>query len=76
MAIASLELFHDAGVLDASIDVGLEAIALASFVDGLAVQVLFLNKTETKRAKAELVQRYLKRSFGRQAQRLATERRV
>jgi TetR/AcrR family transcriptional regulator, transcriptional repressor of bet genes len=71
-----LIIARDAGVLDASIDVGLEAIALASFVDGLAVQVLFLNKTETKRAKAELVQRYLKRSFGRQAPRLATARRA
>lgn len=54
---------RDGGVIHSSIDVALEAIALASFVDGLAVQVLFLNKNETKRAKAELVQRYLERSF-------------
>lgn len=53
----------NAGVLDPSVDTVLEAIALASFVDGLAVQVLFLNKGETKRAKEELVRRYLERSF-------------
>jgi TetR/AcrR family transcriptional repressor of bet genes len=54
---------QQAGVLDSSADIVLEAIALASFVDGLAVQMLFLNRIETKRAKTELVQRYLERSF-------------
>lgn len=54
----------NAGVLDPSVDTVLEAIALASFVDGLAVQVLFLSKGEIKRAKEELVRRYLERSFG------------
>ena len=54
----------DAGVLDPSVDTVLEAIALASFVDGLAVQVLFLSKGETKRAKVALIPQYLERSFG------------
>jgi TetR/AcrR family transcriptional regulator, transcriptional repressor of bet genes len=58
-----LKAAKDAGVLPASVDTVLEAIALASFVDGLAVQLLFLNRKETRRAKAELVQTYLKRSF-------------
>ncbi len=59
-----IEVAKDAGVLDPSVDTVLEAIALASFVDGLAVQVLFLSKSEIKRAKEELVRRYLERSFG------------
>jgi TetR/AcrR family transcriptional regulator, transcriptional repressor of bet genes len=58
-----LKAAKDTGVLPSSVDTVLEAIALASFVDGLAVQLLFLNRKETSRAKAELVQRYLKRSF-------------
>jgi AcrR family transcriptional regulator len=53
----------DCGVLRPSVDIVLEAIALASFVDGLAVQVLFLNRRETERAKTELVRRYLERSL-------------
>ena len=59
-----ITLAKEAGVLDASIDPPLEAIALASFVDGLAVQVLFLSKAEAKRAQEELVRGYLERSFG------------
>jgi TetR/AcrR family transcriptional regulator, transcriptional repressor of bet genes len=59
-----ITLAKDAGVLDASVEPVLEAIALASFVDGLAVQVLFLSKAEAKRAQEELVRRYLERSFG------------
>ena len=39
-----------------------EAIALASFVDGLAVHMLFLRGV-TKRAKQALVQRYLERNL-------------
>ena len=54
----------DAGALKRSVDTVLEAIALASFVDGLAVQVLFLSRGEIKRAKQELIRRYLERSFG------------
>lgn len=54
----------DADVLEPSVDTVLEAIALASFVDGLAVQVLFLGKGEIKRAKEELIRRYLERAFG------------
>lgn len=53
-----------AGIIDSSVDAVLEAIALASFVDGLAVQALFLSKGEIKRAKAHLIPRYLARSFG------------
>ena len=56
-------LAMDEGALDPSIDVMLEAIALASFVDGLAVQMLFLSKTESKRAKQALVRRYLERNL-------------
>ena len=56
-------LAKDEGVLDPSIDVVLEAIALASFVDGLAVQMLFLSRAESKRAKQSLVQRYLERNL-------------
>jgi len=56
-------LAMDEGALDPSIDVMLEAIALASFVDGLAVQMLFLSKTESKRAKQTLVRRYLERNL-------------
>jgi hypothetical protein len=41
----------------------LEAIALASFVDGLAVHMLFLSRAESKRAKQSLVQRYLERNL-------------
>lgn len=58
-----ITLAKEAGVLDASVEPALEAIALASFVDGLAVQVLFLSKAEAKRAQEELVGRYLERSF-------------
>ena len=54
----------EAGVLNRSVDPALEAIALASFVDGLAVQMLFLSKSEIKQAKAALVPQYLQRSFG------------
>ncbi|GAC1666782.1 MAG: TetR/AcrR family transcriptional regulator [Steroidobacteraceae bacterium] len=56
-------LAKDQCVLDPTIDVVLEAIALASFVDGLAVHMLFLNRGETKRAKHALVQRYLERNL-------------
>jgi AcrR family transcriptional regulator len=59
-----LAIAKEDGVLERSLDTGLEAIALASFVDGLAVQLLFLSKREAKRAKDELVRRYLERSFG------------
>ena len=59
-----IEVAKDAGALRRSIDTVLEAIALASFVDGLAVQLLFLSRGETKRAKEQLVRRYLERSFG------------
>ena len=59
-----ITLAKEAGVLDSSVEPALEAIALASFVDGLAVQVLFLSKAEAKRAQEELVRRYLERSFG------------
>ena len=58
-----LEVAKDAGVLRPSVDTVLEAIALASFVDGLAVQMLFLNRSETKRVKADLVRLYLERSL-------------
>ena len=54
----------EAGVLNPAVDPALEAIALASFVDGLAVQMLFLSKSEIKQAKAALVPQYLRRSFG------------
>jgi TetR/AcrR family transcriptional regulator, transcriptional repressor of bet genes len=54
----------ESGVLNRSVDPALEAIALASFVDGLAVQMLFLSKSEIKQAKAALVPQYLQRSFG------------
>lgn len=53
-----------AGTLDASTDPILESIALASFVDGLAVQMLFLSRGEMQRAKAALIPQYLQRSFG------------
>ena len=56
-------LAKDQCVLDPTIDVVLEAIALASFVDGLAVHMLFLSRGETKRAKQALVQRYLERNL-------------
>ncbi len=59
-----IEVAKGAGVVRRSVDTVLEAIALASFVDGLAVQVLFLSRGETKRAKDELVRQYLERSFG------------
>jgi TetR/AcrR family transcriptional regulator, transcriptional repressor of bet genes len=58
-----LKVAKEAGVLRPSVDMVLEAIALASFVDGLAVQVLFLNRTETRRVKSELVRMYLERSL-------------
>jgi TetR/AcrR family transcriptional regulator, transcriptional repressor of bet genes len=56
-------LAKDEGVLDPTIDVVPEAIALASFVDGLAVHMLFLGRGVTKRAKQALVQRYLERNL-------------
>jgi TetR/AcrR family transcriptional regulator, transcriptional repressor of bet genes len=56
-------LAKDEGVLDRKVDVVLEAIALASFVDGLAVHMLFLSRGATKRAKQALVQRYLERNL-------------
>jgi AcrR family transcriptional regulator len=59
-----ITLAKNAGVLDASVEPALESIALASFIDGLAVQVLFLSKAEAKRAQEELVRNYLERSFG------------
>ncbi len=59
-----ITLAKETGVLDPSVDPALEAIALASFVDGLAVQVLFLSKADAKRAQEELVRGYLERSFG------------
>jgi AcrR family transcriptional regulator len=62
---------QDAGVIDPSVDPVLEAIALASFVDGLAVQVLFLSRAEGKRAKAALIPLYLERSFGIAGRRVA-----
>ncbi|HEV7611227.1 MAG TPA: TetR/AcrR family transcriptional regulator [Steroidobacteraceae bacterium] len=55
---------QDAEIIDPSVDPVLEAIALASFVDGLAIQLLFLSKRETRRAKQELIPQYLERSFG------------
>jgi AcrR family transcriptional regulator len=58
-----LQLAKETGLLRPSVDTVLEAIALASFVDGLAVQMLFLNRSETKRVKADLVRLYLKRSL-------------
>ncbi len=58
-----ITLAKDAGVLDLPLDISLEAIALASFVDGLAVHLLFLSKAEAGRAKKELVRRYLERNF-------------
>lgn len=61
---AEIAVAQEAGALNASIDPVLEAIALASFVDGLAVQVLFLSRGEAKRAQEQLVRRYLERSFG------------
>jgi TetR/AcrR family transcriptional repressor of bet genes len=61
---AEITLAKEAAVLDDSVEPALEAIALASFVDGLAVQVLFLSKAEARRAQEELVRRYLERSFG------------
>ncbi len=57
-----LKLAAHAGVLRPAIDPVLEAIALASFVDGLAVQMLFLNRKEIKRVKTDLVRLYLERS--------------
>jgi TetR/AcrR family transcriptional regulator, transcriptional repressor of bet genes len=62
-----LTLAKEAGVLRPSVDTVLEAVALASFVDGLAVQVLFLTRSETKRAKSQLVRMYLERSLVRKA---------
>jgi len=59
-----IRLAKDTGAVDPAIDSGLEGIALASFVDGLAVQLLFLGKTAAKKAKSELVRNYLERSFG------------
>jgi AcrR family transcriptional regulator len=59
-----IKVAQDAGVLDPLVDPALEAIALASFVDGLAVQVLFLSKGDAKWAKAALIPQYLERSFG------------
>jgi AcrR family transcriptional regulator len=56
-------LAKNEGVLDPSIDVVLEAIALASFVDGLAVHLLFLGRGVTKRARQALVERYLERNL-------------
>ena len=61
---AEIEAAREAGVLGRPVDTVLEAIALASFVDGLAVQLLFLSRSEAKRAKDELVRQYLERSFG------------
>lgn len=55
---------QESGILDPSVDAVLEAVALASFVDGLAVQVLFLNRSEAKWAKEALIPQYLERSFG------------
>lgn len=59
-----ITLAKDSGEVDASVDTALEAMALASFVDGLAVQLLFCGRAATKRAKEQLVVRYLERSFG------------
>jgi TetR/AcrR family transcriptional regulator, transcriptional repressor of bet genes len=58
-----LSIARESGVLRPSVDTVIEAIALASFVDGLAVQMLFLNRIETKRVKADLVRLYLERSL-------------
>jgi AcrR family transcriptional regulator len=69
-----IRLAKDCGALEINIDSGLEAIALASFVDGLAVQLLFLGKTAAKRAKSELVRNYLERSFGAIPSYMATDR--
>jgi AcrR family transcriptional regulator len=63
-------LAQKAGVLDAAIDPVLEAIALASFVIGLAIQVLFLSKSEVKRARAVMVPTYLERNLGIAPERL------
>jgi TetR/AcrR family transcriptional regulator, transcriptional repressor of bet genes len=63
---------QDAGILDPAVDPALEAVALASFVDGLAVQVLFLTKNEAKWAKEALIPQYLERSFGMARGRMRT----
>ncbi len=60
---AQQEAAKKAGALCASVDTVLEAIALASFVDGLAVHMLFLKPNETRRVKAGLVRQYLERSL-------------
>ena len=59
-----ITLAKNAGVLELPLDTVLEAIALASFVDGLAVHLLFLGNAEARRAKKEMIRRYLQRSFG------------
>lgn len=51
------------GAVKKTVDVELEAVALASFVDGLAVQMLFLNTSEAQRLKSKLIRQYLKRAF-------------
>ena len=55
---------QELGVIEPSMDPTLEAMGLASFVDGLAVQMLFLSKGDIKRAKATLIPQYLERAFG------------
>ena len=55
---------RDAGIIKRSVDPVFEAMSLSSFVVGLAIQMLFLSKSETKRAKARLVPEYLERSLG------------
>jgi len=54
----------EAGILDPSVDPVLEAIALASFVDGLAVQMLFLSKGEIKTGKGCADSTVLEAQFG------------
>jgi TetR/AcrR family transcriptional regulator, transcriptional repressor of bet genes len=60
---SELKEARDSGVLASNIDVALEATALASFVFGLAVQMLFLSEREIRRLKKGLVRHYLRRSF-------------
>jgi TetR/AcrR family transcriptional regulator, transcriptional repressor of bet genes len=61
---AEIDAAKEARILPNSIDTRLEAIALASFVDGLAVQVLFFRVREAAVIQRELVRRYLQRTFG------------
>jgi AcrR family transcriptional regulator len=59
-----IEAAKAARLIPISVDTRLEAIALASFIDGLAVQVLFYRLREAAAIQRELVRRYLDRAFG------------